>query len=202
LRRSRVEPGIVPDEQVEEAVSIEVRKGAGGSPRLRLQSGLSRHVPEAFACLVVQQQSGAIAADVEIVIAVVVVVADRAAEKMAGELVQPGRLRHIAEMAVSIALVESELGADEQNIEVAVVVVVQEGTAVADGLQNGERTLAWNLPAIIQPGFLGDFAKQQASSAFDRRGSLTGDRRRRGLLRGKRGGRRRRVFMGAARGCE
>ena len=87
-----------------------------------------------FSYLIVEQRSAAIGGQVDVGKAIIIVVAYRAAQEWTGEPIQPGLVSDLGEMAVSIAFVESEFGADEENIQVAVLIVVQEGAAVADGL--------------------------------------------------------------------
>src|SRR5579884_1454065 len=63
---------------------------------------------------------------------------------------------YIGKMAVSIASIESRLRPDEEDVEVAVVIVVQQGAAVADGLKDVHRALAGDRPLIAKPRLLGD----------------------------------------------
>jgi hypothetical protein len=79
----------------------------------------------------VQQNAAAIGGEVGIGEAVIVVVADRAAEEVTGEFVQSGLGGHIGETALAVAFVESEIGADEENVEGTVLVIIQEGAAIA-----------------------------------------------------------------------
>src|SRR5438067_1909218 len=54
-------------------------------------------------------------------------------------------------MALSIAAIEREPCADEQDVQVAVVIEVEEGAAVADGLKDIQRALPGNRPAVVEP---------------------------------------------------
>lgn len=97
-----------------------------------------------------QQDAAPVCGDVDVLVTVVVVVSHGAAEEVAGELVQSSIVRYFREVALAVSLVERELWPNEQDIEVAVVVVVEQRAPVADGLEDGERTLALHLPLIVQ----------------------------------------------------
>src|SRR5689334_14549196 len=80
---------------------------------------------------------------------------------------------NISKVPVPIAFVESELGTDKQNVEIAVVVIVQKGAAVADGLKDGEGRFAGDSPAIAQAVARGDIGKSNwAFHVVDRRQRL------------------------------
>ncbi len=78
---------VVPDEQVEIAVAVEVEESASG-PQLRRiarrRGGGGRHVAEGAVAVVVQQHVGAETADVDVRETVVVVVADGSTHDVAG----------------------------------------------------------------------------------------------------------------------
>src|SRR5579872_6244059 len=63
-------------------------------------------------------------------------------------------------MTAAVSPIEGDGGSDKQDIEAAVLVIVQEGAAVADGLQDVERALVRDGPRVAQPGRIGDVAKQ------------------------------------------
>src|SRR5258708_1660858 len=49
-------------------------------------------------------------------------------------------------MAVSIASIQSRLWADQQDIQIAISVIIQKRASVSDGLQDGERPFRLDLP--------------------------------------------------------
>src|SRR5581483_5623789 len=86
---------IVADVEVEPAIAIHIGKAGGGAPALRRNAGLLAHIPKAFAVLVMQQQTASVGRDVDVIIAVVIIVAHRAAQEVTGELLQPDSRRHV-----------------------------------------------------------------------------------------------------------
>ena len=103
-----------------------------------------------------QQQPRPVATDVYIGIAVVVVIADRASKKVAGEFIQSSFPRDIRKVAFAVAFIQRKFGADQQNVKIAVVIIIQKGAAVADGLQDIERALAFNTPLVVDSGGFGN----------------------------------------------
>src|SRR5579871_994088 len=72
---------------------------------------------------------------------------------MAVQLIQPSLARYVREVAVPVSLVEGDMiGAYQKNIQVAIVVVIQEGAPIADGLKDVHGTAAGNRPLIAQSG--------------------------------------------------
>src|SRR5262245_4963065 len=65
-------------------------------------------------------------------------------------------------MAFAVALIQSAFGADEQDVEVAILVVVQKRAPVADGLENIQGALARDLPAVVESGTRRDSPEDQA----------------------------------------
>src|SRR5690242_11410912 len=58
-------------------------------------------------------------------------------------------------MAFAIALKERRFRPNEENIQVAVTIEIQKGTAVPNGLEDVQGTLARNLPQIVEAGGCG-----------------------------------------------
>jgi hypothetical protein len=78
---------------------------------------------------------------------------------MTVQFVQPGFVGDIRKVALAVTFVECQFRPDQQNVEIAVVVVIQKSTAVADGLKDIQRAFTRNFPMIVDPGCLTDFAK-------------------------------------------
>src|SRR5262249_45863018 len=135
----RAELDVVRDEEIEQAVPVEVAEPTGGSPALGMDPRLPGNVPEMPAALIMEQDSGTVAAEVEVVEAVVIVVPDGAAEEVSGDLAQTRLRGYVGEVPVPIPLVEPRLRVHQQHVQAAVVVVVEESAAVADGLQDRQR---------------------------------------------------------------
>ena len=151
LRHGRgleIEIDVVGDEQIELAIAIVVDESAAGAPassRAR-DSGLFTHIGEGAVPIVVVQNILAEVSDEQIVVAVVIVVADADALAPAGVL-EPSLERDVGESAVAIVLeqVVERLFArwkafeprtvDQKNVEPAIVVVVIERDAAASGLE-------------------------------------------------------------------
>src|SRR5579871_611993 len=71
----------------------------------------------------------------------------------------------ISEMPMPISLIKRHvIGAYQQNVEVAVVVIVQEGAAVADGLKDVERPRARDDPAVVNAGGLGNVREMRTGN--------------------------------------
>src|SRR2546423_1374515 len=103
-----------------------------------------------------QQRPAAVSRDVDILESVIVIVADGAAEIVAGYDVESRIVRRFRESAMAVAFVEREFGSNEQDVEVAVVVEIQKSAAVADGLQDIQRALARDGPGIMKAGRSGE----------------------------------------------
>ena len=82
--RNRIgtENGIVADVKVQFAISIHIPECAGGSPGLRRDARLPRDVFVTFAAFIVQQNATPIGGNINVRPAVVIIVPDRAAQKM------------------------------------------------------------------------------------------------------------------------
>ena len=133
------------------AVSVIVDPGAASVPaRFRAgleQAGAFRDIGERAVAIVVIENVLAVVGDEEIVIAVVVVVADAAGLSPAGADVEAGTFGDIGEGAVAIVFEETAMrflafgktleapAIDEEEIEPAVVVIVVEGEAAAGGFE-------------------------------------------------------------------
>ena len=92
-RRGReVEIDVVGDKQVQPAVAVDVEKGAAGAPSLpgRRQAARRRHLDERAAPGVVEQAVAPVVGHEQIVVAVVVVVADAGALTPSPLIAQPG----------------------------------------------------------------------------------------------------------------
>src|SRR5687767_8801674 len=114
-----------------------------------------RLLPFAFRCLVMQQETAAIGREIEVRESVVVVVTNGTAEKMAFERGDPGSFRNIGKAPLAIPPIECKACAYQQNIQVAVVICIEESTAIADGLQDSKRAFTPHLPAIVQSSLSG-----------------------------------------------
>ena len=147
----QVEVDVVGDEEIEMAVFVVVDPGAAGVPA-RFGAGLEEagafgDVGEGAVAIVVIENVLAVVGDEEIVVAVVVVVADAAGLSPAGADVEAGTFGDIGEGAVAIIFEEAAMrlfalretleapAVDEEEIEPAVVVVVVEGQAAAGGFE-------------------------------------------------------------------
>jgi hypothetical protein len=100
---------VVAHVQVEEAVAVEVAPGAAGSEMRVGQAGPGRHIDEVAAAaavrLVVVQRHAAEPRDDQVVVAVVIEVADGAAQAVAGA-VEPHLGRDVGERAVAVVAVQ------------------------------------------------------------------------------------------------
>ena len=138
---------VIRDEQVQFAVAIVVDQGAAGAPAgsLPAQTGLLRDVGEGAVAVVAVQDVLSPVGDEQIVKAVVIVVAD-ARPPTPSRSAQAGLVRDIGERAVPIVLVQPvrapcgrplEAGpAEDEDVQPAVVVVIEEGAAAADGFDD------------------------------------------------------------------
>ena len=137
---------VVGDVEVEVAVAVDIEKAGAGAPlrRTARHAGRRRHIRECAVAVVLVQEVGAEAGDVEVEIAVAVVVADGDAG-LVGVLARAAavhaRLRgHVAERAVTVVAVEhvcrARRAVDEVQILKTVVVVVDPRDARAEGLDH------------------------------------------------------------------
>src|SRR5690242_19189525 len=92
--------------------------------------------------LIMQQQARPVSTDIDVVVAVTVIIADGAPEEVTGQFVQTRSAGRIDEMPASVSAIERKFGADEEDVEVAVVIVVEECAAIADRLKDIQRALA------------------------------------------------------------
>ena len=135
-------PGdVVADEQIEIAVVVDVEERRAGEPAVgALGVGRLGDVVEVPLAVVAEEMAAADGRDVEVGVAVVVVVADGDALAVK-RLVEPGLLGHVLEVSLAVVAVEG-LGrrrldlvagpgrrVDEEQVLVAVAVVVEEGDA-------------------------------------------------------------------------
>src|SRR5262245_29653398 len=146
-RGLEVEVDVVGGEEIEQAVAIDVEERAAGAPaRRRQQAGAGGDILERTVAAVVEQAILPPERDVEIVVAVVVVVAGARALSPPAE--RDSRLRgDVFERAVAAVAIEvagrrlawrepfERRPVDEEQIDVAVVVVVEHRDAAAGGLQ-------------------------------------------------------------------
>ena len=130
------------------------------------------------ATVIPQQRAAPVRREVKVRIAVAVPIAHRAAQKFAAQFAQPRRLGNIRKMSFAIPSVQCRRAANEQNIEVAVPVVVEEGAPVPDSLPDVQRSLSGNAPDVIQSRFPRDFAESRDDTRFlslgNRRGGYSG----------------------------
>src|SRR5258706_3135113 len=136
------------DEEIEEAVAIEVSPGGSGGPAADGYAGFFRDIGEGAVVIVAVKAIFAEVGDVDVGPAVVVVVSDGDAEAPA--LVgYTGFFRNVGEGAIVIIVEErgargglgafhgcAGLAVDEVNVEPAGVVVIEESYAGAGGVEN------------------------------------------------------------------
>ena len=146
-RRLQIEVDVVGSEQIEQAVAVGVEECAAGAPAcFRDQPGTVGDVLECPVAAIAEQAVLAPERDVEIVEAVIVVVAGARALPPPGNR-QAGARRHIFECPVAAIAIQVARGllaarkpfqrraVDEKQIEPAVVVVVERGHAAAGRLE-------------------------------------------------------------------
>src|SRR5579875_732854 len=119
------------------------------APRLRRYPTLSRHILEMAPPLVVQQHPTPIRRNVDVHIPIVIVVSHRTAQKMPVQSIQTGLSGDVLEVSFTVVVEEGEGGADEEDIEVAVVIEIEEGASVADGLKDVEGSRAGDDPTVV-----------------------------------------------------
>src|SRR5207244_1251627 len=99
----RVVIEVVDDDEIEEAVAVEVEEGSGHGPQGIVEAGLGTDVGEAATALVEEQLDGAVLGEQHVGTAIVVDVANRHAHVVAGH-VEPGAGTDVGERAVGQAL--------------------------------------------------------------------------------------------------
>src|SRR6202034_1051210 len=124
------------------AASVPANFGAG----LR-KAGLFSDVGKCAVAVVARERVLAVVSDEEIVIAVVVVIADAAGLSPTGAVLEAGAFRDIGEGAVAIVLEETAVrllacgetfqtpSVDQEHVEPAVVIVIVKGKTAAGGLE-------------------------------------------------------------------
>ena len=159
-RCGEVEIDVSRDEQIEEAVVVEVSPRRARAPAAAGQAGPGRHLSEGAVAVIAEQDVVAVERQVQIVEAVVVVIAD--GNPLSPPAARyPGFLCHIGEGAVAVAVIEVRMlhgrfRADgrpvrEEQIEDAVVVVIEEGDSRAGRLEDvGVRVRAAEHGAVFQ----------------------------------------------------
>jgi hypothetical protein len=85
--------------------------------------------------LVVQQHPTPIRRNVDVHVPIVIVVTNRTAQKVTVQFIETGLSGDVLEVSFTVVVEEGECGAYEEDIEVAVVIEVEEGASVADGLK-------------------------------------------------------------------
>ncbi len=143
-----IEIHVVRDEQVEVAVAVIIQKTASCAPRITVpgNAGLFRHVGECAVAIVVIQDVVSPVSDEQIVVAIVVVVAD-AASLSPARTSQACFLCDVGERAVTIVVKQVAGGMairlsrrkacsiHQKNVEPAIVVVIEQGNTAAHFLQ-------------------------------------------------------------------
>ena len=169
----RPEVRIVADIEVQETVAIHIRPPGGRSPGLRLQAERGRDIMESLA-IILQQEGGSIAADINIRLAIVIEIPDRAPQIIAGKLIQPGFFRNVRKISFAIAFVQHQFcgngvtlaignpAADKENIQESVAVIIQESAAIPDSLKDIERAFSRRGPLIVQARLLPPFPQSGA----------------------------------------
>ena len=171
-----IEVHVTGDEEIEEAVTVEISPGWSGGPAAESYAGFFGNVGEGAVVIIVVEAILAEVSDVDVGPTVVVVIGDGDAE--APTLVGDARFSgDIGEGAVVIVVEESGarggLGAfhggngravDEVDVEPAVVVVIEESDAGAGGVQDGG--FFWGAGAVMEAGetgLLGDIFEDDGS---------------------------------------
>src|SRR5579875_237208 len=158
----RSKNNIVPYNEIEIPAVGSLHPRCRSAPGLRRYPTLSRHILEMAPPLVVQQHPTPIRRNVDVHIPIVIVVTHCTAQKMPVQSIQTGLLGDVLEVSFTVIMEEGEGGADEEDIEVAVVIEIEEGASVADGLEDVERSRAGDDPPIIQTGIGGHVNKARS----------------------------------------
>src|SRR5207245_1349527 len=87
------------------------------------------------------------------------------AQEVSAQDVQSGVVGDVCEMPPAIAFVERKFGTNEKYVKIAVIVVIQEGAAVADGLQDIQWSRPSNGPGVLDSGAGGDIFKDRCRRA-------------------------------------
>ena len=169
---------VVRDEEVELAVAVVVEPGGAGREGGVAQAGLRGHVAELAGAFVVKEVVAAESGDVDVVAAVVIVIADRHAEAVDFD-VEAAAARHVGERAVAVVAVErgggvaavrdEVLAVDEEDVEPAVAVDVEEGAARAHGLGEPLLARASGVVGELDSGGGGDVGEADGSAGGRRR---------------------------------
>ena len=177
---------VVADQQVEQAVAIEIEpEGRGAEGAAAAQSGLLRDVDKAAAAVVLEEAVLPDRGDQQVGKAVVVVVADGHSHAVHFDR-QPGALGDVGEGAVAVVAVEPHGGApasmagpvhavDQQDIEPAIGIVVEEGAAGAHGFGQILRAECAVVVPELDAGGGGDIGQAEVQA-----GRVGGQRPRRG----------------------
>ena len=139
-RRVEAELEIVGDKQIETAVAVIVEEGAAGvvAHAILNEARFARHIAKAFAAFVAIEHVLAPVSDEEIGIAVVVVIARADALRPAGAS-NSHLLGDVAVAAPAFVVVEARgraVAAGHEDVEQAVVIVVEEAHAAAGGFDD------------------------------------------------------------------
>src|SRR5579875_592039 len=119
------------------------------APRLRRYPTLSRHILEMAPPLVVQQHPTPIRRNVDVHVPIVIVVTNCTAQKVTVQFIETGLSGDVLEVSFTVIVEEGERGGYEEDIEVAIVIEVEEGASVADGLKDVEGARAGDNPTVI-----------------------------------------------------
>src|ERR1700722_10835439 len=145
--RARVQVDVGAEEQVEMTVAIIVDKGAASAPLRggQQQARFTGHIGERAVAIIAKQDILVIIRDEQIVQTIVVVIADGHARDPARTR-QAGFRGDIEERSIAIVLVQPVAGShgrspkssatQNQNVEPAVVIEIEERDAASDGFQN------------------------------------------------------------------
>jgi hypothetical protein len=126
------ELGVVSHDQIKPPrATLRLDKGAGSSPGLRGELGCECGIGEARSFFVVEERASVVGREVDIVEAIVVVVADRAAGKLPRERGEHGA-GDIHKDAFPRAMKEPRRLPNKQDIQVAIAVVVEKRHSIAD----------------------------------------------------------------------
>ena len=88
-----------------------------------------------------EKYAAAICGEVDVDESVVIIITRGAAQEVAVQRIQSCRVRYVREGAMPVSTKERQLRPDEQDIQVAVAVIVQECAAVSNRLQDIMKSL-------------------------------------------------------------
>jgi hypothetical protein len=100
----------------------------------------ARYVVESHSTVIVEEHASLKRSNVHILKTVIVVVAYRAAQKGSRQLIDARARGHVDEMSCAVSAIKLRYSPYQQNIGVAVVVVVEERASISNGLQDVERS--------------------------------------------------------------